>query len=283
MEPLDEAGRTRVNEALTEWQQGDCVLGEHWFLFRSDLAGPLTDAGAEAARGGADIVEVEARGFMVVSQTCDIVRDCESRAFVQVSPLVEVDSAILVDAKRGRRPMYAYVPALEGVHLVADLDQVMTVAKSVVASWERIPGCRTDSEVRGLRLGLIRQRGRVAFPNDFVRWVEPLSKRLLAKHDKNSREGQALRGLREIRIRAAPSWEADEIELLVWFIRDADDETFKGDEWPDFVEGWLGKIPPGGRFVAVEGSALTLEDMTALDYVESDPLDLDHLSARPKP
>jgi hypothetical protein len=28
----------------------------------------------------------------------------------------------------------------------------------------------------------------------------------------------------------------------------------------------------------VEGAVVTLDDMTARDYVESDPLDLDHLS-----
>lgn len=282
MEPLDEAGRARVNEALSHWQQGDCVLGEHWFLFRSDVAGPLTSAGAQAAEEGADIVEVETRGFMVVSQTCDIVRDCERRAFVQVSPLVEVEPAVLREVESGRRPMYAVVPALVDEGLVADLDQVMTVAKSVAAGWRRVPGCETDGEVRRLRQGLVRQRGRVAFPDDFAEFMEPLSKRLSSKHDKNSPEGRALRALREIRIRAAPSWEAAEVELLIWFIRDADDEDFEGDDWTEFLDQWLARIPVNGRFVEVEGSVLTLEDLTALEYVESDPLDLDHLSGRRK-
>ncbi len=258
------------------------MLGEHWFLFRSDVAGPLTSAGAQAAEEGADIVEVETRGFMVVSQTCDIVRDCERRAFVQVSPLVEVEPAVLREVESGRRPMYAVVPALVDEGLVADLDQVMTVAKSVAAGWRRVPGCETDGEVRRLRQGLVRQRGRVAFPDDFAEFMEPLSKRLSSKHDKNSPEGRALRALREIRIRAAPSWEAAEVELLIWFIRDADDEDFEGDDWTEFLDQWLARIPVNGRFVEVEGSVLTLEDLTALEYVESDPLDLDHLSGRRK-
>ncbi len=282
MEPLDEAGRARVNEALSHWQQGDCVLGEHWFLFRSDVAGPLTSAGAQAAAEGADIVEVETRGFMVVSQTCDIVRDCERRAFVQVSPLVEVEPAVIREVESGRRPMYAVVPALVDEGLVADLDQVMTVAKSVAAGWKRVPGCETDGEVRRLRRGLVRQRGRVAFPDTFVEFMQPLSKRLSSKHDKNSPEGRALRALREIRVRAAPSWAAEEVELLLWFVRNVEDEDFEGQDWTEFLDQWLARIPKNGRFVEVEGSVLALEDLTALEYVESDPLDLDHLSARRK-
>ena len=34
------------------------------------------------------------------------------------------------------------------------------------------------------------------------------------------------------------------------------------------------------RFVRVDGVVLTLDDLTARDFVESDPLDLDHLSTR---
>ena len=39
-------------------------------------------------------------------------------------------------------------------------------------------------------------------------------------------------------------------------------------------------MTPGGRFRSVDGVITSLDDLTARDYVESDPLDLDHLSAR---
>ena len=39
-------------------------------------------------------------------------------------------------------------------------------------------------------------------------------------------------------------------------------------------------LPQSGRFVRVDGLVQTLDDLTARDYVESDPLDLDHLSTR---
>ncbi|MDW7712619.1 MAG: hypothetical protein SCH98_19310 [Deferrisomatales bacterium] len=87
-----------------------------------------------------------------------------------------------------------------------------------------------------------------------------------------------MRALREIRVRAAPAWDAEAIELTLWFIRDENDATFQGRNWSDLLSSWLSLVEPGGRFVAIEGLVVTLDDLTARDYVESDPLDLDHLS-----
>ena len=42
MEVLDDAGCKQVDEQLAAWRQGDCVLGEPWFLFRADNKRPLT-------------------------------------------------------------------------------------------------------------------------------------------------------------------------------------------------------------------------------------------------
>ncbi len=44
------------------------------------------------------------------------------------------------------------------------------------------------------------------------------------------------------------------------------------------MKKWLELVPTGERFVAVHGMACMLQDMTAADYVNSDRLDLDHLS-----
>ena len=148
-----------------------------------------------------------------------------------------------------------------------------------MAVWERIEGCRTDNETHRLSLALARKRARTAFPNDSVAFARPLMDRMSGKHDRQSDEGRALRPLREIRVGAAPSWDADAVELMCWFIRN-DDE-------PAFQTG-LGALPnssaqpqsTSGRFVRVDGVVLTLDDLTARDYVESDPLDLDHLSTR---
>ena len=46
------------------------------------------------------------------------------------------------------------------------------------------------------------------------------------------------------------------------------------------VESWLKLAPESGRFTKIYGQVTTLEDLRAADYVDSDPLDLDHLSSR---
>ena len=214
MEAIDDAGRKRVDEQLSAWRQGDCVIGEHWFLFRTNTERPLTGNAAVAVTGGAENAEAGVRGFAVLTQTCDLVRPCAKRPFVEVCPLVEVDDRVLHEIRRGRRPNYGFIPGVARHRLVADLDRVMTVEKTVVAVWERTEGCRTEDDARRLSLALARKRARTAFPDDFVAFASPLVDRILRKHDKQSDEGRALRSLREIRVRAAPSWDAAAVELM---------------------------------------------------------------------
>jgi hypothetical protein len=268
----------QVDAALKEWSQGDCVLGEQWFVHRFNAQCPLTDISRDALSDDSDLVESEVLGFAVVTQTCDIVRSCASRPFIEVVPLVAVDERNLYEIQRGRRPQYAFIPALAEKSLVADLDRVMTLEKAVAMQWKRISGCSTDGERRALGLALARKRIRFAFPDDFTQLSRKLQSRLQEKHDKSSDEGDALRALREIRVRASPSWNAPEIELMFWFIRNENEPNFKGIGWYELLGKWLDLVPESGRFHSVEGQITTMEDLSAKDYIESDPLDLDHLS-----
>jgi len=154
----------------------------------------------------------------------------------------------------------------------------MTVEKAVVAEWEREAGCSEAQDIRALGQALARKRVRFAFPDDFTALARKLQKHLQNKHDKESSEGEALRALREIRVRAAPSWKDTEIELMFWFIRHEEQVQFQGTGWDKQLTNWLALLPETGRFKSIEGFVVTLEDMTAKEYVESDPLDLDHLS-----
>ncbi len=280
MEALDDAGREQVDEQLATWRQGDCVIGEHWFLFRTDTERPLTRDAVAAVAEGAENVETAVRGFAVLTQTCDLVRRCADRPFAEVSPLVEVDDRVLREIERGRRPNYGFIPGVAPRHLVADLDRVMTVEKAVVAAWARVEGCRTDDDARRFALALARKRARTAFPDDFVAFARPLMARMSLKHDKQTDEGRALRSLREIRVRAAPSWDADAVELMFWFIRAEDDPAFATEGWELCLKALPQAQSTPARFVRVDGVVQTLDDLTARDYVESDPLDLDHLSTR---
>jgi len=269
-----------VDALLEQWRQGDCVVGEQWFLFQFSPSLPLTQASKDAAEEApeTEVAEAQVLGFVVLTQTCDLARSCEGRPFIEVAPLVEKGEH-LQEIKRGRRPQFAFIPGLEEEGLVGDLDRVMTVEKSLVAGWERVEGCLNDGDVRRFALALARKRARFAFPDDFVAYVSKLRQRLQSKHDKGSEEGQALRALREIRVRAAPSWDADGVEVTFFFIRDEEQVMFNGKSWDEWMESWLSRLPESSRFRDV-GFVVCLEDLTAKEYVESDPLDLDHLSER---
>ena len=270
-----------VDRSLAAWRQGDCVLGEHWFAHRLDPSFPVTEAGTAAAATETDLAEAQVLGLVVVTQTCDVVRPCVERPYIEVCPLVDVHDADLRQIERGRRPRYAYVPRLADRRLVADLDRTMTVEKPVVAKWERTAGWSTDAQARAFAASLARKRARFAFPDDFVALAMPLLSRLTDKHDKQSDEGRALRALREIRVHAAPAWDDPTVTLTFWFVRPDEADDFLGKRWSTFVEKWLELVPENGRFVNVQGQVSTLDDITASDYVGSDPLDLDHLSSRP--
>lgn len=261
----------RIREALKLWRQGDCVLGDYWFLYRvsDDENGARED----------DVV-----GLMVLTQTCDIERDHEKRPYIEVCPLVKVEqdksSPGLLEVKRGYRPNYAFVPSLEERQLVADLDRVMTVEKRILINWDRIEGCTTDESRRDLAKALARKRSRVAFPDDFVDLVSSLDGHIKAKYDEKVPDREELRDLREIRVRAAPSWEAEKIQLTFWFIRNDEQSEDNKVNWDDYLKIWLTHIPEiSGRFVR-NGSVLDLEELKASEYLESDQLDYDHLSSR---
>ena len=176
MSRLD-AARERIDKQLSNWRQGDCTVGEDWFLFRTDADRPLTTAGQMAATKGADNAETAVHGFAVVTQTCDLARRCEARPFVEVCPLVDVDETVVREVKRGRRPNDRYIPGVASHRLVANLDRVMPVEKAVVARWHRTEGCGTDDKARRLSTALARKRATMEFPGDFEELASPLRAR----------------------------------------------------------------------------------------------------------
>ena len=122
----------RVDAAVSAWRQGDFTRDETWFVHVGDGAYPLTDTAAEG--DGVQALTSEVRGLVMVTQTCDIVRGCTSRPFVEVAPLVGIPDTDYRDVKKGRRPTKAILANLEAERLVADLDRVMTVEKSILVN-----------------------------------------------------------------------------------------------------------------------------------------------------
>lgn len=241
----------------------------------ADGSSPLTPAAAEAGPG-IQALTVECDGLVVVSQTCDVARKCTERHFVEVAPLRRVSIEEAREVVQGYRPSLA--PIAGNAELVADLDRTMTVEKSIVATWKRTPGWTTDAEIRRFAQALARKRERFAFPDDFVRAVSKLRKRIIEKHDRMSDEGRALTALKEIRATAAPSWDAAQCDVFLSFIRPESTPSISDEKWAAHCEAWLKLCVPVGSCVNFDGVVVPLTRLTASEYVDSDRLDFDHLS-----
>lgn len=276
-EALDEDEIRRIDAAVDAWRQGDCVVGQTDFVA---LEPSDHDEGGDVA-SPAEFRATTVEGLVVVTQSCDIARSCADRPMVEVSPLVAVEAADLENILSGRQVRLAVISSLTALRLVADLDRTMTVHKAVVADWSRTQGTRTDEEARKFSQALARKRARFAFPDDFNRWVKPLSKRISKKHDSpESPEGAALRSLAEIRVLVSPSWDASEVECTFYFVRRQEAPMmFSNKRWDEWLDTWLALLKPSGRFAEPLGFVPDHSTMSAAEYLASDQLDLDHLSA----
>lgn len=286
--PLAAEDEQAIDEALQVWRQGDVCLDPGLeFLHLADLSRPHSPASEQAAEGlsaaeaatspGPTPVADGVSGMVMLSQTCDVIRNCRERPFVEVAPLVEMPGVVVEEIRLLRRPGFAYVPATAKEGLVADLDRTMTVEKALVARWGHVRGWTTDDELRAFVHALARKRSRFAFPDDFVVATRGLQRHLQEKHNRQTPEGAHLRAVREIRVRAAPSWDASDVHLNWWFIKEGEPADTPAD-WQTFLAAWIARFNNPGRFQLDHPIACRLEDMTALDYIESDPLDLDYLS-----
>jgi len=253
-------------------------------LHLADLAAPGTPEAerlaAETPEGGMGVVVVDAPGFVVVSQTCDIVRSCADRPYVEVCPLTELPDEAMPLVRRGRRGQFVALPTLSDAALAADLDRVTTMEKSALVQFQdqRCPGVSTEAEVRDLAEALARKRGRAAFPDDFVALIAPLQRRIVERHGRDSDEGRFLRAVREIRVRAVPDWAAETVELELLFIFDAL-ATVPADA--DVSTQALAKrVVLRGRYADISARSVGLDQISAATYLEADRLDLDHLSPR---
>ena len=152
-----------TNQATSVWEQGDIVdLKAIAWLGLPEF--PLTEYAASATRSADSDVSVlfaETEALVVITQTCDIIRDCAQRPHVELARLVRLGEAPAAEALRGTRPRFAPVPGA-GTNAFADLDLVVTAEKSLLARVSRTPGLLTDGDRRrfaeGSRSGLFAVR-----------------------------------------------------------------------------------------------------------------------------
>ncbi len=249
---------------LSDWRQGD-------FCLDATLEIPILNYDD----GGAFFGPATGRGMLIVSQSCDIVRDSVDRPYVQVSPLLEATAEELAAVANKRRPQYATFEALAGLGLVVDLDLVASVHKQVVASWERAGGCASEAERAGLAESLARHKQRFGFPDgfdltlkDFRRWIE-------RRANQNNDSGSFIRAIDEIRVRC-DDWDADPLALEFICILKADPPVDEREGWEVPRADLESKITPKcpDAFVRVTSKG----EISLIEYQESHFLDLDGLS-----
>lgn len=277
----------QINAAMENWRQGDFFLSEDlFFIHLADLARPLTSEADEIASERietGDTLEVEGVpsaviGYVVITQTCDIVRDCKARSYVELCPLVEVEPSVVNQTRLLRRPAFAFVPGASDKNLIADLDRILTVEKSFLSKFDCTVGCRDDSERRVFADALARHRTRPAFPDDFNDCMRPVRDHLKKIHRGTDPEGLLIQSVGEIRVSASPNWDAEQISVFVWFILSPESASPSTDISP-YVNKWLALFGASKRY-DLQAIVCRLEDMKASDYVGGDRLDLDQLSKR---
>lgn len=148
-------------------------------------------------------------GVVVISQTCDLIRD--NRAEVQVVPLVRLPTQDASQARSGRQPRYAAVSSL-GPEYFADLSIVATVHKKYIVEEFRQHGVDQTShnDISNFGQAVGRRFDRYAFPDDVTPWLKPLQDILRSRAPKeNSPLYRPIQKIVELRLEAVNGWTAE--------------------------------------------------------------------------
>ena len=273
-----------VDLCLKTWRQGDLLIGADLpFVTFAHRDLPLTEVSKDTvAEDGADTMVIDVLsdepGYAITSQSCDLVRSCNDRPYVEIAPLVPVDPATMLLVQRGKVERFAPHPLLGEKGLVVDLDRVMVVEKPVLACLDpgvRLVGLSSDDERRRFAGTLARKRGRFAFPDDFVAAVRRLRDHIVSKHAKNSPLGGFLASVAEIRM-FCPDWRAEEPEVTMLFLFD-EQHQIPADA-KKHADDLAGRFTPTGAFKKLKVQVASFETMSAARYRASDLLELDFLS-----
>lgn len=259
---MDEAGGQQ--SLLSDWRQGD-------FCLDATLEIPILNYDDEGSFFG----PATGRGMLILSQSCDIVRDPADRPYVQVSPLLEATAVELEAVSNKRRPQYATFEALAEHGLVVDLDVVASVHKQVVAGWERAGGCASEAERAGLAESLARHKQRFGFPDGFDRALKDFRRWIERRANQNNDSGSFIRAIDEIRVRC-DDWKADPLSLELICILKGDPSAQDRDAWDGPRSDLESKITPKcpDAFVRIASKG----EISLIEYQESHFLDLDGLS-----
>ena len=267
----DHDQKAETEAALSRWRQGDFTL------IRCGFLAAIETEERETFEAGIDDVVV---GLAVASQTCDIVRMQADRRFVIMCPLVERDEKVATDIARGRRPSLFRIDGAPE-HVFADISRMMSVDKNVLARWPREDGFSSEEDRNRFGAALERKFGRFAFPDEFENAVKNFRERVWSRHGRTGSDpGKVYRSLEQIRFAARPDWNIRPARITVIAIlhprdrREVDRATVQKE-----LEDQIAKIrlPYGMNWDDPKLLLVTLDDLTAREYLDSQRADFDFL------
>jgi len=215
-----------VTQKMSTWRQGD-VADFKKFMHVADLTKPVTEISLKAAseRQGSGLVNLTSsvEAIVLLTQTCDIVRNSDERSYIQVCPVLLVDQEKADQAASGELVRYAALPWYTS-NAVADLDRMMTIEKGMLAGFEKLASWSHDLEIVKFQNSIVRRYERFAFPNEFNKGMSKLKKKITSRHGKpSSIEGVLFSKILQVRVEAELSWNAQSYTVLFHFILSSSD------------------------------------------------------------
>ncbi|MDO1585641.1 hypothetical protein [Rhizobium oryzicola] len=270
-----DAGLTDEEKAKMKlWRQGDYTLDVVTFpVLVMDEDGDL-------------IAELDkVAGWIVVSQTCDIVNFVEGRDNIVVAPIVFIDNPRFLEAvEKGTTPAATVIELPAQENHVADLTRLTTVQKKAFVRYERREGFASEESRGRFAQAVERRYGRFAFPDALSDGpILAIRNQAKEKHSKDSVPGRVYRSLRCIRILAKPDFETagatiqllavlDEEAKLEATVEEIREELKKLATAPKF--NWPSSFEKDTPFVRV----VMPDSLSAREWFSSQQVDLDFIS-----
>ena len=258
--------------SIANWRQGDFATNVGGFLFAAQSDG---EDHFDAEEQVEDIV-----GLVVISQTCDIVRETGGRHYVAVCPLIEVPNDELKLVRTGRRPYLVDVENA-GDTTFADLRRVMSVDKRLLKTWDRSAGFSSEETKVRFAAALERKFGQFAFPDEFDLAMRPLRERVWSRHGKReSLPGKIYRSIAQIRYRSDPDWAAERRNIsIIVVLNNEENREASREEINSELDTTLDKValPSGYEWTEPKFILGTARDLTAEDITSSRRGDFDFL------
>ncbi|TAT79487.1 hypothetical protein ELI56_15345 [Rhizobium ruizarguesonis] len=265
-------------EAVRQWRQGDYTLD-----FPAFPSGQLDEKGYDAEME-------EVAGWVVISQTCDIVNIGKGdRHHVVVAPLVKLENEKkLEDTNVGATPSTAPLEHPPSPQHVVDLTMATTIQKVTLAKLNRHDGFSTEIGRAKFGRRLERRYGRFAFPDALNPTLGAIRDQAKSKHNKGSDPGRVYRSIYGFRVAASPSFDVENPTIRIIVVLE-DQDAMEATRAEIIAELIALEDAPKFKWPAAFTKASPLfvannrDEITARQWELSMPVDLDYLSEPPMP